>query len=125
MGGDRQKDAEYNVERYARLGIPEYFIYDKARQRLHAYRLCSPDARTYVPMEAERGCYRSEVLGLELEVVEGRRQLWAGNALLLGPLRPRPGSARRRARSSRGLPKGNGGQHRPRRAARWAIQAGG
>ena len=83
VGGDRKKDAEYNVERYARLGIPEYFIYDRARQRLHAYRLPSPDARTYVLMEAERGRYRSEVLGLELEVVEGRLQLWAGNALLL------------------------------------------
>jgi Uma2 family endonuclease len=83
VGGDRKKDAEYNVERYARLGIPEYFIYDRARQRLHAYRLPSPEARTYVPMEVERGRYRSEVLGLELEVVEGRLRLWAGNALLL------------------------------------------
>jgi len=83
VGGDRKKDAEYNVERYARLGIPEYFIFDRARQRLHAYRLPSPDARTYVPLEAQRGRYRSEVLGLELEVVEGRLRLWAGNALLL------------------------------------------
>ncbi|HSP77284.1 MAG TPA: Uma2 family endonuclease, partial [Myxococcaceae bacterium] len=33
VGGDRKKDAEYNVERYARLGIPEYFIYDRARER--------------------------------------------------------------------------------------------
>jgi Uma2 family endonuclease len=28
VGGDRKKDAELNVARYARLGIPEYFLYD-------------------------------------------------------------------------------------------------
>jgi len=83
VGGDRKKDAEYNVERYARLGIPEYFIYDRARQRLEAYRLPSPEARQYERMAPEQGRYRSEVLGLELEVAEGKLQLWAGTALLL------------------------------------------
>ncbi|WNG13387.1 Uma2 family endonuclease [Cystobacter fuscus] len=83
VGGDRKKDAEYNVERYARLGVPEYFIYDRARQRLEAYRLPTPEARQYTSMVPERGRYRSEVLGLELEVAEGKLRLWAGNALLL------------------------------------------
>ena len=42
VGGDRKKDAEYNVRRYARLGIPEYFIYDRKKERLVAYRLPEP-----------------------------------------------------------------------------------
>ncbi|MFL5355255.1 Uma2 family endonuclease [Archangium sp.] len=83
VGGDRKKDAEYNVKRYARLGIPEYFIYDRARQRLYGYRLPSPEAREYVPIAPERGRYASEVLGLELQVEEGRLRFWAGHALLL------------------------------------------
>lgn len=83
VGGDRKKDAEYNVRRYARLGIPEYFIYDRARERLEAYRLPSPEARQYVRMEASRGRYTSEVLGLELQLEGGKLRFWAGNALLL------------------------------------------
>ena len=35
--GDRDKDLVENVERYARLGIPEYFVYDRARQQIHGY----------------------------------------------------------------------------------------
>nr|WP_309892817.1 Uma2 family endonuclease [Archangium sp.] len=83
VGGDRKKDAEFNVQRYARLGIPEYFIYDRARQRLEAYRLPSPEAREYVPIAATQGRYTSEVLGLELQVQEGRLRFWAGHAMLL------------------------------------------
>jgi Uma2 family endonuclease len=83
VGGDRKKDAEYNVKRYARLGIPEYFIYDRARQRLDAYRLPSPEAREYVPIAPAQGRYTSEVLGLELQVEEGRLRFWAGHAMLL------------------------------------------
>jgi Uma2 family endonuclease len=71
VGGDRKKDAEYNVERYARLGVPEYFIYDREWERLEAYRLPGPDARQYAPIAPEQGRYRSEVLGLELEVWRG------------------------------------------------------
>ncbi|MFY0562287.1 Uma2 family endonuclease [Archangium lansingense] len=85
VGGDRKKDAEYNVRRYARLGIPEYFIYDRARERLEAYRLPSPEAREYVRIEPRHGRYPSEVLGLELQLDEERLHFWAGNALLLEP----------------------------------------
>ncbi|MFE8603899.1 Uma2 family endonuclease [Archangium violaceum] len=85
VGGDRKKDAEYNVRRYGRLGIPEYFIYDRARERLEAYRLPSPEARAYVRMEPKQGRYTSEVLGLELQLEGGRLRFWAGNALLLAP----------------------------------------
>ncbi len=83
VGGDRKKDAEYNVERYARLGIPEYFIYDRSRQRLEAFRLATPGAKRYERMEAKQGRYVSEVLGLEFEVTGDELRLWAGNALLL------------------------------------------
>jgi len=82
-GGDRKKDAEYNVERYGRLGIPEYFIYDRAKQKLHGYKQAGPGARRYVPMETRRGRYVSEVLGLELVLEGDRLRFWAGNAPLL------------------------------------------
>jgi Uma2 family endonuclease len=85
VGGDRKKDAEYNVERYARLGIPEYFIYDRSRERLEAYRLATPEARQYTRLEPRQGRYVSEVLGLEFEVVDDELRVWAGNALLLEP----------------------------------------
>jgi Uma2 family endonuclease len=83
VGGDRKKDAEYNVKRYARLGIPEYFIYDRSREQLLAYRLPSPEAREYERIPPEKGRYRSEVLGLEFELAGGELLLWAGNARLL------------------------------------------
>ncbi|HEX8434686.1 Uma2 family endonuclease [Archangium sp.] len=83
VGGDRKKDAEHNVRRYARLGIPEYFIYDRARERLEAYRLPSPEAREYVRIEPRQGRYTSEVLGLELQLEAAKLRFWAGNALLL------------------------------------------
>jgi Uma2 family endonuclease len=83
VGGDRKKDAEYNVERYARLGIPEYFIYDRAKERLEAYRLATPEARQYARMAPRRGRYVSDVLGLDFEVSRGRLLIWDGNALLL------------------------------------------
>jgi Uma2 family endonuclease len=83
VGGDRKKDAVYNVERYARLGIPEYFIYDRARQQLEGYRLETPEARKYTRLEPRQGRHVSEVLGLELEVAEEKLRFWAGNALLL------------------------------------------
>ncbi len=83
VGGDRKKDAVYNVQRYARLGIPEYFIYDRAKERLEGYRLATPEARRYERMKPKQGRFTSEVLGLELEIVNEKLQIWAGNALLL------------------------------------------
>jgi Uma2 family endonuclease len=83
VGGDRKKDAERNVARYARLGIPEYFLYDRARNRLAAYRLESPDARVYTPIVPNHGLYESRVLGLEIQVDEDRLRFYAGTALLL------------------------------------------
>ncbi len=83
VGGDRKKDAERNVERYARLGIPEYFLYDRARNRLFAYRLASPDAEVYTPILPNHGLYQSHVLGLGILVDADRLRFYAGTELLL------------------------------------------
>lgn len=85
VGGDRKKDAEINVARYARLGIPEYFIYDRARQQLLAYRLAHPDDRTYARIVGQGGLYPSEVLGLDLAIQDGRLRFFHANAELLAP----------------------------------------
>ena len=55
--GDRKKDLVRNVERYAALGIAEYFVYDRAEQRIHAFRLPPTGARRYqrvVPQGGDR-----------------------------------------------------------------------
>jgi Uma2 family endonuclease len=83
VGGDRKKDAERNVARYARLGISEYFLYDRARNQLAAHRLASPDARTYTPIVPNHGLYESRVLGLDVQVDTDRLRFYAGTALLL------------------------------------------
>jgi hypothetical protein len=83
VGGDRKKDAERNVARYARLGIREYFLYDRARGQVHAYRLDAPDARTYSPIVPQHGRYESRVLGLDVQIEDKRIRFHAGTALLL------------------------------------------
>lgn len=73
--GDRDKDYRLNVERYARLGIAEYFIFDCQELRLTAYRLpVAPAgrARVYKPIVPQLGRYASEVLGLDV-MIEGAR----------------------------------------------------
>jgi Uma2 family endonuclease len=82
VGGDRKKDAEENVIRYARLGITEYFLYDRARNRLHAYRL-APGNHAYSAILPQHGLYSSRVLGLDVQVEKDRLRFYAGTALLL------------------------------------------
>ncbi|HSK00009.1 MAG TPA: Uma2 family endonuclease [Kofleriaceae bacterium] len=82
VGGDRKKDAELNVARYARLGIPEYFVYDRARNRLAAYRLVTPEARVYTAILPNHGLYESRVLGLDVQVEEDRLRFYSGMAPL-------------------------------------------
>jgi Uma2 family endonuclease len=85
VSGDRRKDLEENVRKYAALGIPEYFIYDRARMRLHAYRLPEVGAKSYVPIVGQAGRYASRVLGLEL-VIEGvQLRFYHATAELLTP----------------------------------------
>jgi len=83
VGGDRKKDAERNVTRYARLGIPEYFLYDGASNRLTVYRLAAPEAKAYTAVLPNQGLYESRVLGLEVGVAHDRLRFYAGTAMLL------------------------------------------
>jgi Uma2 family endonuclease len=83
--GDRKKDAQRNVARYARLGIPEYFVYDAHKHLLEGWRLPSARAREYKRMVPRKGRIRSKRLGLELTVEQERLCFYAGTLKLLGP----------------------------------------
>ena len=80
VSGDRRKDLEENVERYARLGIAEYFVFDRARLRLHGYRLPEVGARAYQPILPQGGLYASHVLGLDLRLEESKLRFFHGAA---------------------------------------------
>ena len=80
LGGDRKKDLEQNVERYARLGIPEYFVLDARAARLHGYKL---EAGRYRPIAPQHGRWSSSVLGLDLALEAGRVRFYYGSAPLL------------------------------------------
>lgn len=81
--GDRRKDLYDNVQFYARLGIQEYFVYDRLRQRLHGYRLPFAEADRYQPIPARGAALSSEVLRLELAIVDERlRFLQPGGSLV-------------------------------------------
>jgi Uma2 family endonuclease len=82
--GDRKKDLVDNVERYASLGIAEYFIYDWGKQQLYGYRLPSPDARRYQRLVPQGGRYHSSVLGLDLVLERGSLRFYVGMAELIG-----------------------------------------
>ena len=82
--GDRTKDLITNVDRYAALGIAEYFVYDRAEQRLHGFRLPSADARRYQRLVPQAGRYPSSVLGLDLAVLGGALRFYVGQAELPG-----------------------------------------
>lgn len=111
VGGDRKKDAQYNVRRYAQLGIPEYFIFDRVRQELTGYRLkrrkrLKPGERRpprkYVRMRAKEGRYHSRVLGLMLQVVDGELEFTDGEGrVLLGPAELAQQEARQREEAER------------------------
>jgi hypothetical protein len=83
--GDRRKDLERNVVRYARLGIAEYFVYDRGRNTLRGWRLADPRIGIYTPMVPQRGVLRSEVLGMDLFLQDRRLRFREGNADLLAP----------------------------------------
>jgi Uma2 family endonuclease len=86
VAGDRAKDLKANVDRYARLGIHEYFVFDRGRLALRGYRLPPADPghdggdpqtpgpagkpRAYLPLVPQGGRLSSEVLGLDL-MIEG------------------------------------------------------
>jgi Uma2 family endonuclease len=82
VAGDKRKDQEANVERYARLGILEYFIFDRGRLRLHGHRLPSATARAYRPILPQEGRYASQVLGLDLTLDGEKLRFFLGGAPL-------------------------------------------
>ncbi len=82
VAGSWSKDVERNMERYARLGIREYFIFDRKRVRLMGWRLAEVPKRCYWPILPQQGFYASEVLGLELQVVGDRLRFYMGGAML-------------------------------------------
>lgn len=82
VSGNARKDLRDNVERYARLAIPEYFVFDRARLRLFGHRLSTSRARTYEPIVPQGGRYRSQVLGLELHIEGARLRFSTANAAL-------------------------------------------
>jgi Uma2 family endonuclease len=81
--GRRAKDYRRNVDRFARHGIREYFVYEVIRQELAGFRLEGDDApanRRYVPIIPQGGRYRSEVLELDLVVLDERLRFFYSGA---------------------------------------------
>ena len=79
VSGNRRKDHEANVARYAKLGIGEYFIFDRGRLRLSGYRLPVGGGR-YEPILPQHGHYESRALGLELALEEEKLRFYCGDA---------------------------------------------
>jgi len=77
--GHRLKDFNRNVEKYARLGIQEYFVIDLRKHRLKGFRLVGS---AYQPVLPQGGKVRSEVLGLDVALEEGRVRFYIGLAAL-------------------------------------------
>jgi chromosome segregation ATPase len=75
-----RKDLQRNVERYARLGIHEYWVFDRKRLRLSGWRLSGQGQ--YRQLVPQHGFYQSEVLGLELQVEGERLRFYSGRAPL-------------------------------------------
>lgn len=72
VAGDRKKDHVRNAERFARLGISEYFLFDRGKLRLSGWHLPEASARSYQKLLPQRGRFASAVLGLEIGVVDDR-----------------------------------------------------
>jgi Uma2 family endonuclease len=79
--GARRKDLKRNVEEYARLGIREYFVFDRPRRQLVGFRL-RDSGPGYEPIVPQHGRFASEVLGLELRVDADRLRFYVADAEL-------------------------------------------
>lgn len=77
---DRRKDITRNVEQYARLGIPEYFVFDRARGDLFGFRLPTPKAAVYERIAPHQGRIESRVLGLDLALLGNKLRFLVGDA---------------------------------------------
>lgn len=83
VSGNRKKDFEDNVIRYARLGIPEYFAFDVTRRRLLGWRLSGTEAHSYEPIVPQSGRWSSHVLDLDLALEGEQLRFFHGTAPLL------------------------------------------
>jgi Uma2 family endonuclease len=81
--GHRRKDLVGNVDKYASLGIQEYFIFDRSGRKLQGFTLRS-GGRSYDPVVAQHGHYASRVLGVELMLEGERLRFCVGDAALPG-----------------------------------------
>ena len=82
VSGDVKKDYERNRIRYARLGIAEYFLFDRTKGRLFGWRLPSAEARVYESIVPQRGLYASGVLGLDIAMEVDRLRFYYGGAVV-------------------------------------------
>lgn len=80
--GRKQKDLVENVRDYARLSIPEYFSFDCRKGHLRGWRLVEPGATTYQPIVPQRGYLASNVLQLDLAIVEGRLRFFTNESMV-------------------------------------------
>lgn len=86
VAGDLAKDLTGNVERYARLGIGEYFVFDKSHMRVHGHRLPAAQrgtvraGRAYERIVPQMGRWASTVLGIDLTIENDNLRLMVGNA---------------------------------------------
>jgi hypothetical protein len=85
VAGDRAKDLQGNVTRYASLGVEEYFVYDRGRHRLLGWQQASPGVRSYSPIVPQGGRLHSAVLGLDLVLTPNRLRFRLGDQDLLTP----------------------------------------
>jgi len=89
VSGSAKKDLVDNVERYARLRIPEYFVYrppaadERGAPSLVGYQLLEPEASTYSPIIPQGGRWPSSVLDLDLLLEDGRLRFAVGDATIL------------------------------------------
>jgi Uma2 family endonuclease len=81
VDGDPKKDFTENVTRYARLGISEYFIFDRRHGRLHGHHL-PEGARVYERVVPQFGRFPSRVLGVDLSVEGEMLRFYYGTAPL-------------------------------------------
>src|SRR5690349_18040884 len=77
VAGSPAKDFETNVVRYAHLGIPEYFVFDRPAARIIGHRL-RRGAAVYERILPQAGKFFSDVLGLELTVDRGMLRFYRG-----------------------------------------------
>jgi Uma2 family endonuclease len=82
--GRRRKDLADNVDKYARLGIPEYLVFDMPRRLLIGYRL--EDGREeYEPMTVRAGVLHLQTLGLDVAVEGDKLRFFSGTAPIPDP----------------------------------------